>query len=161
MKDGWFCHKKYNNGRCWSDELIHSMNWINFWKQPKEVKRSRLGPNLISKYKLESNILPVIFHIHKFSFPVSLLQLLSEAQRKKQWKPVNMTARSCAFPASWQNLLKNLSRMVPSKSFANATQFQTCWGRLEEFSKCHRDMQFGRSQTPRLWTSSSTLQWFD
>lgn len=140
MKDGQFCYKKHSNGRCWSDELIYSKNWINFWKQPKEVKSSRLHPNLISKYKLESNILPAIFHVHEFSFPVFLLQVLSEAQRKKQWKPVNTTARSCAFPASWWNLSKNLSRMVPRKPFANVTQLQACWGRLEEFSKCHSSL---------------------
>lgn len=63
-----------------SDELIQSRNGINLWKQAKDVKRRRLDPNLVSKFKLESNILPIIFHIYKFSFPVCLLLVLSEAQ---------------------------------------------------------------------------------
>lgn len=146
----------YRNSRCWNDDLIHSRNWINLWKQAKEVKRRRLDPNLVSKFKLESNILPVIFHVHKFSFPVCLLWVLSEAQ-EKQWKPVNTTARSCTFPASWPNLLKNLSRMVPSKSFANAVleSKPTGVGGMEEFSKWHRDVQCRRNQTHKLQTSSS------
>lgn len=114
-----FSHKNCRNGRCWSDELIYSRNGIHLWKQAKEAKSRKLDPNLVSKSKLESNILSFNFHVHNFSFPVCFLLVLSEAQ-SKQWKPVNMTARNCAFPASWPNLLKNLSRMVASKYFASA-----------------------------------------
>lgn len=61
--------------------MVHSRNEsISGYKQ-RRSKRVSLDPNLVSEIKLESNILPVIFCIHKFSFPVCLFQVLSEAQK--------------------------------------------------------------------------------
>lgn len=79
------CYSKCRN--CRRVEMVHSRNEsISGYKQ-RRSKRVSLDPNLVSEIKLESNILPVIFCIHKFSFPVCLFQVLSEAQKgsESQW----------------------------------------------------------------------------
>lgn len=162
--------------------------WNNLWTHP--VMRStavvdaevmswyRAGTELISgnsqrrskgadfTQTLFQNINLNRIFTHLFSTFTSFhsLCLYSKCSLKHKEKSSESSEHNCqelCCPASWRNILKNLSRTVPSKSFANATRLQACWGRLEEFSKCHRDMQFGRNQTPRLWLSSSALQWFD
>ena len=111
-------YKKCRHSRCWNDELIHGTNWIISGSRQRTSKAEDLTQTLLQNLNF-NQISPSYFpHLQVF-FPC-LFTPSALWSTNKWWKPVNMTARSCAFPASWPNLLKNLSRMVLSKSFANA-----------------------------------------
>lgn len=119
----------------------------------RRSKRIRLDPYLASEIKPESNI-PQLF-----STFTSFLSLFIPSALWSTRKAVKASEQNCqelCLPGFLTKSFEKPQQDGPQHILWKCCAWlQACWGRMEGFSKCHRDMKCRGNQTHRLRTSSS------